>query len=84
MVSLNNGFDKEFRKIYEKYFTLIFRIALRITGDTYKAEDICLDAFIKLYKRAHLFEDLDQAKYCLISVVKNLYYNHEKGNDLRF
>jgi RNA polymerase sigma-70 factor (ECF subfamily) len=78
MVSSNNGFDKEFRKIYEKYFTLIFRIALRITGDTYKAEDICHEAFIKLYKRAQLFEDLDQAKYWLIRVVKNLSYNHEK------
>ncbi len=78
MLSSSNGFDKEFNEIYEKLFSLIFRIALRITGDTYIAEDICHEAFIKLYKRAQTFPDLNQAKYWLIRVVKNISYNHEK------
>ena len=78
MLSSNNGFDKEFNEIYEKLFSLIFRIASRITGDTYMAEDICHEAFIKLYKRAQVFPDLNQARYWLIRVVKNIAYNHEK------
>lgn len=78
MFSSNNGFEKEFKNIYEKLFSLIYRIALRITGDSYQAEDICHEAFIKLYKRSQGFPDIDQAKYWLIRVVKNLSYNYEK------
>ena len=73
-----DGFDREFKELYEKLFSTIFRIAYRITGDAARAEDLCHEAFIKYYVRGKPLPDLDQAKYWLIRVVKNLTLNSEK------
>jgi len=67
-----------FDAIYEKLFPVIFRVSLRITGDREVAEDLCHEAFIKLMQRPNLLPDLDQCKFWLIRVVKNLSLNHEK------
>ena len=75
-----DGFDKEFNRTYKALFSILFRIAYRITGDIGRAEDICHDAFIKFYKRGHPFPDLSQTKYWLIRVVKNIALNGEKRN----
>ena len=53
-----DGFDKEFIKTYKSLFSVIFRIAYRITGDIGRAEDVCHDAFIKYYERSHPLPDL--------------------------
>ena len=73
-----NGFDKEFKKTYEDLFTLIFRVAYRITGDAGRAEDLSHEAFIKYYEREKPLPDVNQTKYWLIRVVKNLTLNSEK------
>ena len=67
-----------FEKVYEQLFTLIYRVAYRITGQADSAEDMVQDAFIKYYENAHKIPDLEQSKYWLIRVVKNLSLNHEK------
>jgi RNA polymerase sigma factor (sigma-70 family) len=67
-----------FDQVYESLFPVIYRISLRITGDKEVAEDLCHEAFIKLMERADVLPDLDQSKYWLIRVVKNLSLNHEK------
>jgi RNA polymerase sigma-70 factor (ECF subfamily) len=77
-VMRGNGFDRSFLEAYEALFSVIFRVAYRITGDTGKAEDICHDAFIKYYERGRPFPDLTQAKYWLLRVVKNLSLNTAK------
>ena len=67
-----------FEAVYEALFPVIFRVSLRVTGDREIAEDLCHEAFIKLMERPNLLPDLDQCKYWLIRVVKNLSLNYEK------
>ncbi len=67
-----------FDAVYEALFSITFRVSLRITGDREIAEDLCHEAFIKLMERSNLLPDLDQCKFWLIRVVKNLSLNYEK------
>jgi len=67
-----------FDVVYVALFPVIYRVSLRVTGDRDIAEDLCHEAFIKLMERPYLLPDLEQSKYWLIRVVKNLSLNHEK------
>jgi RNA polymerase sigma-70 factor (ECF subfamily) len=67
-----------FDVVYETLFPIIYRVSLRVTGDREVAEDLCHDAFIKLMQRPELLSDIQQSKYWLVRVVKNLSLNHEK------
>ncbi len=68
----------DFGKVYDVVYPLLHKIAFRITGDADVSEDLCQEAFIKYYKRVIPLPNLDQAKYWLIRVVKNLALNYEK------
>jgi RNA polymerase sigma factor (sigma-70 family) len=70
--------DAVFRVIYDETLTILMRIAWKIVLDQEIAEELCHDAYIKLYDRIHLFPDTDQAKYWLIRVVKNQSLNYAK------
>ena len=67
-----------FDDVYERLFPTIFHVAYRITGSREIAEDLCQEAFIKLMERPNLLPDLDQSKYWLLRVVRNLSLNSEK------
>jgi len=73
----NKG-SKDFNKVYEALFQIIFRVAYRIVGTADIAEDVVHEAFIKYYERHEPLPDLDQTKYWLIRVVKNLSFNYSK------
>lgn len=64
--------------VYETLYPILFRIAYRICGNRNKAEDICQEAFIKYFERGEPLPDLEQTKYWLIRVLRNLALNHEK------
>ena len=80
LVMSNTGYARplSFDVVYETLFPVIYRVALRVTGDREVAEDLCHEAFIKLMERSNVLPDLEQSKYWLIRVVKNLSLNHEK------
>jgi RNA polymerase sigma-70 factor (ECF subfamily) len=67
-----------FDRAYESLYPILFRIAFRISGSNTKAEDLCHEAFIKYWQREEPLPDLDQTKYWLIRVLKNISFNHEK------
>ena len=67
-----------FDKAYESLFPILFRIAYRITGNSSRAEDLCHEAFIKYWQREAPLPDLEQTKYWLIRVLKNISLNDEK------
>jgi RNA polymerase sigma factor (sigma-70 family) len=67
-----------FDKVYESLYPVLFRIAYRIAGSSTKAEDLCHEAFIKYWQREEPLPDLDQTKYWLIRVLKNISLNYEK------
>jgi RNA polymerase sigma factor (sigma-70 family) len=68
----------EFEKVYDTVYPLLYKIAYRITGDTDISDDLCQEAFIRYYNRVIPLPNLDQSKYWLIRVVKNLALNYEK------
>jgi RNA polymerase sigma-70 factor (ECF subfamily) len=70
--------EELFDKAYEALYPILFRIAYRITGSSTKAEDLCHEAFIKYWQREEALPDLDQTKYWLIRVLKNISFNYEK------
>jgi len=70
--------EDNFRRVYQHVYPIVFRIAYRITGRQDVAEELCQEAFIKYYDRLDTFPDLDQAKYWLIRVAKNLALNSAK------
>jgi RNA polymerase sigma factor (sigma-70 family) len=67
-----------FDEVYEKLFLLVYRVSLRITGDKEVAEDLCHEAFIKLMERTSALPDMEQSKFWLVRVVKNLSLNFDK------
>jgi RNA polymerase sigma factor (sigma-70 family) len=73
-----HGRSPSFDEVYEALFPIIYRVSLRVTGDKESAEDLCHEAFIKFMERSSPLPDVDQSKFWLIRVVKNLSLNHEK------
>ena len=69
---------ENFDLVYDVVYPLLYRIAFHITGDENISEDLCQEAFIRYYRRVIPLPNLDQSKYWLIRVVKNLAFNHEK------
>jgi RNA polymerase sigma-70 factor (ECF subfamily) len=71
----------EFRSLYETAFPVLFRVAYRIAGSVEAAEDLCQDAFFRLYEKNMVFPNPDEAKYWLIRVVKNAALNYAKRKE---
>ena len=70
-----------FEKIYNEIFPIVSKVSYHITNDQDAALDVCQEAFIKLYHRVENFPGVEDAKFWLIRVVKNLSFNyreHEK------
>ena len=77
--------DADFRTIYNATMPVLFRVAVRITGNEEAAEDQCHDALIKMSEKDMVFPTVNDAKYWLICVVKNasLNYAKRKGRERR-
>jgi RNA polymerase sigma-70 factor (ECF subfamily) len=71
----------EFRQIYESAFHVLFRVAYRIANSEEAAEDLCQEAFFRLYEKNIVFPSTDEAKYWLIRVVKNAALNYAKRKE---
>jgi RNA polymerase sigma-70 factor (ECF subfamily) len=71
----------EFRRLYDTLFPVLFRIAYRISASEEAAEDLCQEAFFRLYEKKMVFPNPDEAKYWLIRVVKNASLNYAKRKD---
>ena len=73
--------DREFRRIYEKAFPILFRVAFRIANSEEAAEDLCQEAFFRLYEKKMVFPNPEEATYWLIRVVKNAALNYAKRKE---
>ena len=69
---------KEFQKLYETVFPILFRVANRIVGSEEASEDLCQETFFRLYEKKMVFPNPEEAKYWLIRVVKNAALNYAK------
>ena len=70
--------DSDFSAIYRGLFPVIFRVAFRIAGERGLAEDLAHEAFLRLLNRDAPLPSVDETKYWLLRVVRNLSLNHEK------
>ena len=69
---------RDFQKLYNTVFPILFRVAYRIVGSEEAAEDLCQETFFRLYEKKMVFPNPEEAKYWLIRVVKNAALNYAK------
>jgi len=74
-------FNRNFRRLYDSTFQILFRVAYRVTNSAEAAEDLCQDSFFRLYEKNMVFPSPDEAKYWLIRVVKNAALNYAKRKE---
>jgi RNA polymerase sigma-70 factor (ECF subfamily) len=67
--------NESFRLVYEEVFPVVMRVAYHVTYNMDVSEDICQEAFIRFYEKNIEFRSVDEAKYWLIRVTKNLAIN---------
>jgi RNA polymerase sigma-70 factor (ECF subfamily) len=70
-----------FRRLYETVFPILFRVAYHIANNEEAAEDLCQEAFFRLYEKKIAFPTTEEAKYWLIRVVKNAALNYAKRKE---
>ena len=78
MLLSNDVAGRDFDEIYRSLFPTLYRVAYRICLDQGVAEDVCQEAFMRYLRRPAPLPDLDQTKYWLLRVVRNLSLNVEK------
>ena len=74
-------FDRNFRRLYDSTFQILFRVAYRVTNNAEAAEDLCQESFFRLYEKNMVFPNPEEAKYWLIRVVKNASLNYAKRKE---
>ena len=74
-------FNRDFKRLYDSVFPVIFRVAYRVTNSSEAAEDLCQESFFRLYEKNMVFPNAEEAKYWLIRVVKNASLNYAKRKD---
>ncbi|MFA5448470.1 MAG: RNA polymerase sigma factor [Sphaerochaeta sp.] len=70
--------ERSFRLVYEEVFPILMRVVYHVTNNVDLAEEICQEAFIRFFDKQMSFPSLNDAKYWLIRVSKNLAINHVK------
>ncbi len=70
----------DFRKVYDENYTLLMQVAMHIVYNQTIAEDLVQEAFERFFVKNITFPSMDEAKYWLLRVTKNLALNHLKHN----
>jgi RNA polymerase sigma-70 factor (ECF subfamily) len=73
----SSGYES-FQRVYKEVFPVLMRVAYHVTYNMDASEDVCQEAFIRFYNRNLSFPSIDEAKYWLIRVTKNLSINYVK------
>jgi RNA polymerase sigma-70 factor (ECF subfamily) len=69
-----------FRIIVERYQASLLNYIARYTGDRAAAEDICQEAFLRVYKSAAEYRPLSSFKTWLFTIATNLCLNDLRDN----
>jgi RNA polymerase sigma-70 factor (ECF subfamily) len=74
-MEIKSSENESFRLVYAEVFPVVMRVAYHVTYNMDVSEDICQEAFIRFYEKNIDFRSVDEAKYWLIRVTKNLAIN---------
>jgi RNA polymerase sigma-70 factor (ECF subfamily) len=71
---------RAFEALYDRYGDLVYSVSLRVVGDTYVAEDVTQDVFVRVWRRPEQF-DLRRGKFVtwLLSVARNRSIDHRRS-----
>lgn len=78
IVLLREGNENAIKIIFDKYHASVFFFATQLVKDSFIAEDIVAESFIKLWQRKTDFRHLPAVKSFLYVTVKNACLNHLK------
>ncbi|MCK5675313.1 MAG: RNA polymerase sigma factor [Spirochaetales bacterium] len=67
-----------FRDVYDEVFPVLFKVVFNIIRDRNIAEDLCQEAFIRYYNKSVPISNINESRYWLIRVAKNLAFNYRK------
>jgi RNA polymerase sigma-70 factor (ECF subfamily) len=73
--------EADFKRLYDSAFSILFKVAYRVTNSREAAEDLCQESFFRLYEKNMVFPNPEEAKYWLIRVVKNAALNYAKRKE---
>ena len=68
--------------LFDMYKTDVFRFALSITRDTFSAQDVTQQVFLKLIQNIHLIADTSKIKSWLLTTTKNTAINMCKRSQI--
>lgn len=73
-----------FEALYDRYGDLVYSVSLRVVGDTYVAEDVTQDVFLRVWRRPDQF-DAQRGKFVtwLLSVARNRSIDHRRVRSRR-
>ena len=73
-----------FEALYDRYGDLVYSVCLRVVGDTYIAEDVAQDVFVRVWRRPEQF-DVRRGKFVtwLLSVARNRSIDHRRSQSRR-
>jgi RNA polymerase sigma-70 factor (ECF subfamily) len=73
-----------FEALYDRYGDLVYSVSLRVVGDTYVAEDVTQDVFMRVWRRPEQF-DPRRGKLVtwLLSVARNRSIDHRRSQSRR-
>lgn len=73
-----------FDEVYESVFPTLYRVVYRIVGNPDTAEEVCHDAFVRFFEHSTRLPDVEQARYWMLRVGKNLAFNVVKRRGREF
>ncbi len=73
-----------FDALYDRYGDLVYSVVLRVVGDTYVAEDVTQDVFLRVWRKPGQF-DLRRGKFVtwLLSVARNRSIDERRSHGRR-
>lgn len=83
---MRDGEDEisNFKEVYESIFPVLIKVVYHIVGSMEVAEDICQETFIRFYNKNIRFPSLDESRYWLIRVAKNLAFNYYRRREREY
>jgi RNA polymerase sigma-70 factor, ECF subfamily len=64
--------------VYNEVFPVLFKVVYNIIREQTIAEDLCQEAFIRYYNKRIPLSNINESRYWLIRVAKNLAFNYRK------